>query len=47
MDKRENPITIVPFAVTPFSKNCFVRIASQDKWVKKGMSLSNFVTIAY
>ncbi len=47
MDKKENPITIVPFAVTPFSKNCFARIASQDKWIKKGMSLSNFVTIAY
>jgi hypothetical protein len=47
MDKKENPITIVPFVVTPFSKNCFARIASQDKWLKKGMNLSNFVTIAY
>lgn len=47
MVHKENPITIVPFAVTPFSKHCFVRIASQDKWLKKGMSLSNFVTIAF
>ena len=47
MDKKENPITIVPFAVSPFSKNCFARIASQDKWIRKGMSLSNFITIAY
>ena len=47
MEKKENPITIVPFAVTPFSKNCFVRVASQDKWLKKGMNLSNFVTIAF
>jgi hypothetical protein len=47
MDKKNNPITIVPFAITPFSKNCYARIASQGKWIKKGMSLSNFVTIAY
>ena len=47
MEKKENPITIVPFAVTPFSKNCFVRVASQDRWLKKGMSLSNFVTIGF
>ena len=47
MDKKENPITIVPFGLSPFSKNCFVRIASQDKWLKKGMALSNYITIAY
>lgn len=47
MDKKENPITILPFAVSLFSKNCFARIASQDKWIKKGMSLSNFITIMY
>ena len=47
MDKQEKPVTIVPVALTPFSKRCFVRIASQDKWIRKGMNLSNFVTIAY
>ena len=47
MEHKEKPITIVPFAATPFSKSCFVRIASQDKWIRKGMKLSNFITIAY
>jgi hypothetical protein len=47
MDKKENPVTLLPVAVTPFSKNCYVRIASQDKWKKMGVNLSNFVTIAY
>jgi hypothetical protein len=47
MDKQEKPITMVPVAMTPFSKNCYVRVASQDKWKKMGMSLSNFVTLAY
>jgi hypothetical protein len=47
MDYKEKPITILPFAATPFSKNCFARIASQDKWIKKGMNLSNFITITY
>ena len=45
--KKENPITIIPVAITPFSKNCYVRIASQDKWKKVGMKLSNFVTLIY
>jgi hypothetical protein len=47
MEKKENPVTIVPVAITPFSKNCYVRIASQDKWKRMGMSMSNFVTLAY
>jgi hypothetical protein len=47
MDKKENPITVLPVAVTPFSKNCYARIASQDKWKKMGVNLSNFVTITY
>lgn len=47
MDKKENPLTVLPVAITPFSKNCYARIASQDKWKKMGVNLSNFVTIAY
>jgi len=47
MDKKENPVTLLPVAVTPFSKNCYVRIASQDQWKRMGVNLGNFVTIAY
>jgi hypothetical protein len=47
MDKKENPLTILPVAATPFSKNCYARIASQDKWKRMGVHLSSFVTIAY
>ena len=47
MDKKENPITILPVAATPFSKNCYLRIASQDKWKRMGVNLSSFVTLAY
>lgn len=47
MDKKETPLTVLPVAITPFSKNCYARIASQDKWKKMGVNLSNFVTIAY
>lgn len=47
MEKKENPVTIVPVALTPFSKNCYVRIASQDKWKRMGMRMSNFITLAY
>ncbi len=47
MDKQEKPITILPVSLTPFSKNCYARIASQDKWKKMGVNLSSFVTIAY
>lgn len=47
MEKKENPITIVPIVMTLFSKNCYLRIASQDKWRRMGVSMSNFVTLAY
>ena len=47
MDKKENPVTILAVVLTPFSKNCYVRIASQDKWKKMGVKLSSFVTLAY
>jgi CarboxypepD_reg-like domain len=47
MEKKENPVTLVPVAVTPFSKNAYARIASQDKWKKMGVSFSCFVTLAY
>jgi hypothetical protein len=47
MDKKEKPITILPVAMTPFSKNCYARIASQDKWKRMGVNLSSFVTLAY
>jgi CarboxypepD_reg-like domain len=47
MEKEERPVTIVPVAMTLFSKNCYVRIASQDKWKRMGMSLSSYVTVAY
>ncbi len=47
MDKKENPVTILAVALTPFSRNCCVRIASQDKWKKMGVKLSSFVTLAY
>ncbi len=45
LDKKENPVTMVPAAVTPLSKNCYARIASQDKWKKMGIGLSNFCNI--
>jgi len=47
MDKKENPVTLIPVAMTPFSKNCYTRIASQDKWKKVGIYLSNYVTLVY
>ena len=47
MDKRENPVTVIPVAVTLFSKNLYARVASQDKWKRMGMELSSFVTIGY
>lgn len=47
MDKKENPITILPIAFTPFSKNCYARVASQDKWKRLGVNLSSFVTLVY
>jgi hypothetical protein len=47
MDKKEIPITIVPVEMSLFSKFCYVRIASQDKWKRMGIRLSSYVTIAY
>jgi len=47
LNKTERPVTMVPVAMSLFSKNCYVRVASQDKWKKVGMKLSNFITIAY
>jgi CarboxypepD_reg-like domain len=46
-DKKENPITILPVALTLFSKNCYARIASQDKWKRMAVNLSSYVTLAY
>ncbi len=46
-EKLENPITLVPVSMTPFSKNCYVRIASQDKWKKMGVKLSAYITVLY
>ena len=45
--KKEKPITMLPVALTPFSKNAYARIASQDKWKKMGVSLSFYVTLIY
>lgn len=45
MDKKQDPITLIPVGKTLFSKNCYVRIASQDKWKRMSMSLSSFVTL--
>jgi uncharacterized protein YqkB len=47
MNRKERPVTMVPVAMSLFSKNCYVRVASQDKWKKMGMKLSNYITIAY
>lgn len=47
MNKKENPITLIPVGKTFFSKNCYARIASQDKWKRMGMNLSSFVTLTY
>ena len=47
MDKKENPVTILPVAPAPFAKNCYLRIASQDKWKRMGVNLSSYVTVAY
>ena len=47
MDKKEIPVTIVPVTMTLFAKNCYVRVASQDKWKRMGMKVSSFITIAY
>lgn len=46
MDKKEKPVTLIPVSLS-FAKNCYYRIASQDKWNKKGIKLSYYVTLAY
>jgi hypothetical protein len=47
MIKNEKPITIMPVAATPFAKNCYVRVASQDKWKRMGINLSSYVRVVY
>lgn len=47
MDKKEDPVTLIPVGKTFFSKNCYARIASQDKWKRMGMNLSSIVTLLY
>jgi CarboxypepD_reg-like domain len=42
----EDPVTLIPTGVTT-SKNCFVRVASQDRWKRMAMQLSNYVTLIY
>lgn len=46
MDKKEKPVTLIPVSLT-FSKNCYYRIASQDKWGKKAINMSYYVTLLY
>ena len=46
IDKKEKPVTLIPVSLT-FSKNCYYRIASQDKWGKKGINMSYYVTLWY
>jgi CarboxypepD_reg-like domain len=47
MDKKENPVTLVPIAITAFAKNAYARIASQDKWKKLAVKFSCYVTLTY
>ncbi len=46
LENNLKPITLVPTTLT-FSKNCYVRIASQDKWKRMGIHLSSYATIEY
>ena len=43
---KDKPVTMIPAAVS-FSKDTYVRIASQDKWKRMGLKLSYFVTVVY
>ena len=45
-DSKEKPVTMIPAAVS-FSKDTYVRIASQDKWKRMGIKLSYNVTVVY
>lgn len=47
MEKKENPVTMIPVKLSLFSKNTYARVASQDKWKRMGMNLSCFVTLLY
>lgn len=46
-DNQNNPVTMIPVAMTPFSRNCYVRVASQDKWQRLRMKPSCYATIIY
>jgi len=46
-DNNKNPVTLIPVAFTPFSRNCYVRVASQDKWQRFKMKPSCYATILY
>jgi hypothetical protein len=46
-ENSSNPITMIPVAMTPFSRNCYARIASQDKWQRLRMMPSCYATILY
>lgn len=45
-DNTKKPLTMVPAAVS-FSKNCYARIASQDKWERVRVTPSCYVTLLY
>jgi hypothetical protein len=45
-DNKDKPVTMIPAAVS-FSKDTYVRIASQDKWKRMGIKLSYNVTVVY
>ncbi len=45
-DNENKPVTMIPAAVS-FSKDTYVRIASQDKWKRMGIKLSYYVTVVY
>ncbi len=46
MDKEENPLTMITAGLS-LSKNCYARLASQDKWKRVGLNLSSYVTLSY
>lgn len=47
MDYKEAPKTYVPVAISLFSKDCYVRVASQDVWKRMGIKISSFITVVY
>ena len=46
-DNDKNPVTLIPVAMTPFSRNCYARVASQDKWTRLKSKPSFYATILY